>query len=100
MSRDVRRVTAPEATSTSAMRLLFGVPPCAVSRRVTAIVFPSGDHASGDGAGPGGCATGRLHEPLVSRRALSPEADTRQMCDGAGAAVVRESSSPISRARL
>src|SRR4029077_299234 len=87
-SRAVRRWTFLEATSTTSTRLLFGVPPCEVARWVMAMLFPSGDHASGDGAGPGGCATGRLHEPLVKRRAFSPDAETSQTCDGVGAAVV------------
>src|SRR3954453_16491100 len=85
----VRRFTDPEATSTRETRLLFGVPPCDVPRCVMAMVFPSGDHASGDGAGPGGCATGRLQEPLVRRRAFSPEGEMSQMCDGVGVVVVR-----------
>ena len=88
-SRVVRRCTAPVATSTSATRDASGVPACTVSRRVMAIVFPSGDHESGDGAGPGGCAIGRLHAPLVTRRDLPLAASTTQMCEGVGATVVR-----------
>src|SRR5881394_426901 len=87
--RVVRRFTSPVATSTSATREMFGVASCGVSRRGIAIVFPSGDHESGDGAGPGGCAIGTLHAPLVTRRDFALFASTIQTCDGVTAVVVR-----------
>src|SRR5437764_980817 len=88
-SRAVRRLTLPVATSTSATREASGVPAWAVSRRVMAMVLPSGDHDSGDGAGPGGCAIGTLQAPLVTRRDLPPAGSTSQTCDGVAAAVLR-----------
>src|SRR5262245_34360804 len=75
---------------------MSGVFSCGDSRRVMAIHLPSGDQANGEGAGPGGWATGRLHDPLVSRRAAPPFGETSQMCDGVSAALVRKSSSSTS----
>jgi len=60
------------ATSTTATCAMSGVFSCGDSRRVMAIDLPSGDQDSGEGAGPGGCATGRLHVPEVRRRAGPP----------------------------
>src|SRR5262245_7822358 len=94
----VSRRVAPVATSTSATWATSGVFSWGVSRCVMAMVFPSGDQDSGEGAGPGGCATGRLQGPLVTRRASPPSADTIQTCEGVGATVVRKSSSPTSNA--
>src|SRR5204862_1515282 len=79
---------------------MLGVFSCAFSRLVIAIVFPSGDHDSGDGAGPGGWAMGRLHAPLVTRRALPPFEPITQTCDGVTASRIRKSSSTLSTARL
>ena len=69
---------APVATSTRTTREMFGVFSCGFSRLTTAIVLPSGDHDNGDGAGPGGWAIGRLHVPLVRRRAAPPLDETIQ----------------------
>ena len=85
----VNRRVVPVATSTRATCAMSGVFSWGDSRRVMAIVFPSGDHDKGEGTGPGGCATGRLHGPLVTRRAAPPSEATSQRWDGVGAAVVR-----------
>src|SRR5260370_37154174 len=96
----VRRRVLPEATSRSTTRELLGVFACGLSRFVIAIVFPSGDHESGEGAGPGGWAMGRLHAPLVTRRVLPPLGLINHTCDGVTASRTRKSSSTISNARL
>src|ERR1051325_657904 len=85
----VRRRVWPGATAASATRQEFVVPACADSRLVMAIVFPSGDQESGDGAAPGGWAMGRLQEPEVTRRALPPAAGTTQTWDGVGSSRMR-----------
>src|SRR6266498_1680888 len=99
-SCDVSRRVAPVETSTSTTREMLGVFACGLSRLVIAIVLPSGDQDSGDGAGPGGWAMGRLQAPLVMRRAVPPLEEITHTCDGVTASRIRKSSSLISNERL
>ena len=63
---------------------------------MTAIILPFGDHDRGEGAGPGGWATGRLQVPDVTRRAVPPFEGMTQTCEDVGSSRIRYSSSPTS----
>ena len=78
----VSAVTAPLATSTTAMCVESSLPLSGATVCAKAILLPSGDHERPEGGLPGGSTNSSVQLPLVIRFASPPATDMIQMCCG------------------